>query len=355
MRKQPYFRLIEPGLHLGYRRLAKSPGTWIVRRYSGKGNYTTENLRAANDAIVLADDFAEADGEHVLDFAQAQRKVRAARSGPSGGYTVANATDDYLKLLSADRPPVAVQDARYRIDAFIRPKLSGLKVGSLTAELLRKWRDGIATAPPRLRTRPGEEQKFRADQAADEDTRRARRASANRTWTVLRAALNHAFHDGKVESDVAWRKVKPFKQVDAARIRYLTLEEAKRLINASDPEFRPAVQAALQTGARYGELIRLQVRDFDAKVGTVAVRQSKSGKPRHIVLTDEGATLFRQFTAGRLGDDFILRRANGEPWRTANQGGACARPSSARRSRRRFHFTDCGTRGRRSPSWRKCH
>jgi hypothetical protein len=250
VRKQPYFRLIEPGLHLGYRRLANGPGTWIVRRYAGQGSYTTENLRAADDAIVLADDFAGADGEHILDFAQAQRKVRAARSGRSGPYTVGNAVDDYLRLLAADRPLSAVQDARYRIDAFIRPKLGDVKVGSLATERLRRWRDEIASAPPRLRTRTGAEQKFRSGEAADEDVRRARRASANRTWTVLRAALNHAFHDGKVDSDIAWRKLKPFKKVDVARIRYLTLAEARRMINASNPEFRSLVEAALQTGAR---------------------------------------------------------------------------------------------------------
>ena len=33
----------------------------------------------------------------------------------------------------------------------------------------------------------------------------------------------------------------------AARVRYLSIVEATRLINASDPEFRPLVQAALQT------------------------------------------------------------------------------------------------------------
>ena len=74
--------------------------------------------------------------------------------------------------------------------------------------------------------------------------------------------MNHAFHDGKIETDIAWRKVKPFNNVEAARTRYLTIAEAKRLINACDPEFRPLAQVALHTGARYGELARLQVRDF---------------------------------------------------------------------------------------------
>ena len=53
-----------------------------------------------------------------------------------------------------------------------------------------------------------------ADLSDDADALRRRRASANRTWTILRAALNHAFYDGKVETDIAWRKVKPFKSVD---------------------------------------------------------------------------------------------------------------------------------------------
>src|SRR5665647_40107 len=60
-------------------------------------------------------------------------------------------------------------------------------------------------------------------------------------------------------SDLAWGKVKPFKNVDAARLRYLTIAEAKRLINASEPDFRLLAQAALQTAARYSELARLTV------------------------------------------------------------------------------------------------
>jgi hypothetical protein len=48
VRHKPYFRLIEAGLHLGYRKLASGPGTWIARRYSGEGAYPVENLRMAD-------------------------------------------------------------------------------------------------------------------------------------------------------------------------------------------------------------------------------------------------------------------------------------------------------------------
>ena len=137
--------------------------------------------------------------------------------------------------------------------------------------------------------------------------------------TILKAALNHAFRDGKTPTDFAWRKVKPFKDVDAARVRYLSIVEATRIINASDLEFRPLVQAALQTGCRYGELARLEVADFNPDSGTLAIRRSKSGKARHVVLTDEGVSFFRQLTAGRAASQIMLRKANGEPWRTSHQ------------------------------------
>ncbi len=315
VRHKPYFRLIEPGLHIGYRKLASGPGTWLVRRYTGEGNYTVENLRTLDGDLVIADDYADTDGERVLNFAEAQRRARGGRTtGRSAGYTVAHAMDDYFRFLEADgRSKHSIYDARRRDDVFIRPTLGKLKLASLTADRLRRWRDGLADIAPRLRTRKGEEQRYR--QSGDDDARRARRASANRTWTVLRAALNHAFNDGKVESDIAWRKVKPFKRVDRARVRYLSVAEAKRLINACDPEFRPLAQAALQTGARYGELCRLTVADFNPDVGTVAIRQSKSGNARHTVLTDEGRALFTQLTAGRVGDEPLFRKR----WRMSHQ------------------------------------
>src|SRR6516165_9802701 len=319
-RHKPYFRLIEPGLHLGYRKLSSGPGTWIARRYVGTGDYKTENLRTADNAIVLADDFDEADGKRILNFAQAQQKARGARKTKSGPLTVSDVLDDYLQFLDAQgRSKHALTTTRHRIEALIRPQLGKISVGALTPERLRHWRDDMAKTPARLRTLKGEEQKFRNDSPHDDDASRARRASANRVWTILRAALNHAFRDGKIESDVAWRKVKPFSNVDSARIRYLTVAESQRLINACDQEFRPLVQAALFTGARYSELARLQAQDFNIDAGTIAIRKSKTGKARHIILTHEGVELFRDLTIGKPGDALVLTKAGGQVWGDSNQ------------------------------------
>jgi integrase len=252
-----------------------------VRRYDKeRKTYTAENLRASDNSIVLADDYADADGVRVLTFAQAQQKARGTPTAKTGPTTVSEVMDGYLKYLETKgRPQSAINDVRWRIDAFIRPELGKIKLSALTSERLSDWLSAIASAPPRLRTSNGEKQRFRAI-ADEDDARRARRATANRIWTVLRAALNQAFRAGKIETDIVWRRVEAFESVNAARPRYLSVAEARRLINACDPDFRPLAQAALETGARYSELGRLKVRDFNSDAGTVAIWQSKSGKAR---------------------------------------------------------------------------
>jgi hypothetical protein len=70
----------------------------------------------------------------------------------------------------------------------------------------------------------------RAIDFGDAEAARRRKVSANRVLTILKAALNMAFRDGKVASDAQWRRVKPFSNVETARVAYLTLKECTRLL-----------------------------------------------------------------------------------------------------------------------------
>ena len=243
------------------------------------------------------------------------RRAQVA-NGVAGPLVVRTAIENYLEFLDANGKSTV--DARHRAKAHIDPTIGEFEVASLTSAILAKWLAKLAKTLPRARTKPGKPQQYRSFDGSEEAIRR-RKSSANRTWTILRAAFNHAFREGQVDSDGAWRKVKSFKSVDAARVRYLTVDEARRLANASDPDFRLLVQAALRTGCRYSELGRLEVTDFNPDSGTLAIRQSKSGKARHVVLTHEGTSLFTRLTAGRAGWEVILSKANGEPWRTSHQ------------------------------------
>ena len=76
-----------------------------------------------------------------------------------------------------------------------------------------------------MRTKNGDKQKH---SSVTGDRMRSRPPFVSQsTWTILRAALNHAFNDGKVAFDHAWRRVKPFKKVDAARCVICPLPKQK--------------------------------------------------------------------------------------------------------------------------------
>ena len=102
-------------------------------------------------------------------------------------------------------------------------------------------------------------------------------------------------------------------------MRYLQIDECTRLLNACEPDFRRLVRAALVTGARYGELCRADVSDFNPDSASLLVRESKGGKPRHIPLDDEAATFLAGITAGRRGNDPLFTRADGGRWGKSHQ------------------------------------
>ena len=278
VRRAPYFVKIAKGLRLGYYRGATA-GTWIGRRYLGSGSYET-------DPLGLADDTTEADDLKVLDYWQAQEAVRRwaernrladvgmTRRGP---YSISDAVRDYLEEIIAEKTARPVRDARYIFENSVLPELGHLLVETLTTDRLVRWRNALAARP--IGVRKKRNASFRATRAiADTDeARRKRKATANRSLTMLKAALNRAFHAGRVLSDTAWRKVKPFARVEKPVMRYLSAGEARRLVNACPQDFRRMVQAALLSGCRYSELANLRRADLNTDSDTLTIRQAKAG------------------------------------------------------------------------------
>jgi integrase len=320
-RGKPYWRAIDHELHLGYRK-SQTFGRWVARRYGGNQQYLTKT-------IATADDHADADGVAVLDWWQAQAKAREWRGAaeraaagieePAAAVTVADVMGDYLTWTEKHRKPTTAREWRYMAQAHILPVLGKLELAKLTTERIRKWHEELAEQPARLRSRPGAKQRYR-EPNGDPDEARARRATANRNLTVLKAALNHAWHGGELScSDEAWRKVKPFRGADAARVRYLQIDECTRLLNACPDDFRRIVRGALVTGARYGELCRADVRDFNRDSASLLVRESKGGKPRHIPLDDEAAAFLASIATGRPADAPLFTRTDGGRWGKSHQ------------------------------------
>jgi integrase len=313
--RQPHWQALVRGrAHLGWQRWpGERTGRWLLRRYLRRNKYRVIELGPADDAM-------PADGVRVLNFSQAEAMARAMLdTAPATVHrlTVAQAMARYIEFKQGRGQPVG--DVMSRSTVHILPALGDYLVSELTAEQLRRWLAVMAAQPPQARPKAGKPQYQPA--AATDDAIRARRASANRVLTMLKAALNHAFDEGHVANRDAWgRKLKPFHNVEVARVHYLDHAQARRLVNAAYGDFRPLVRAALETGCRYGELARLEIADFNADAGTVTIRKSKSSKPRHVILTPEGADFFREHCAGRARGALMFTHDDDTPWRMSEQG-----------------------------------
>lgn len=332
---EPYWHELDRGFHLGYRK-AESGGMWYVRRYNGKG-YIKRRLGHA-------DDNRPADNINVLNFTQARKKATAyedviehveVQKHPAL-YSVSDAVREYLDWYKAHRK--AYSRTKQIIGAHILPKLGNESVQSLTTARLSKWLQDLATSTPTskkghplppyaTRTDTGDRTKGKGrivyeytalpyDLWTDE-MKRKRKSSANRVFTILKAALNHAWRMDRVSDASAWQKVKPFHAVDAPRVAHLSEKEATALLNAASDDFRPLAKAALLTGCRYGELTRLQARHLND--GHLFIEETKTGKSRYVPLSAEGLKFFNGLAKGKGKNDLLLTHTSGEVWGQSHQ------------------------------------
>jgi integrase len=319
-RGQPYYHEVLSGLSLGYRKGLRR-GVWVTRRWID-GGYVVTTLDGG------ADDTEPANDMEILSFDQAKRRafalanepVRRAKTNPrhapssrakGQSYTIADALTAYCAYL--DRERKSGSKSRSIANSSILPKLGDIPLSSLTREALADWLHDLAASARRTRSLTDQ-----PPPPATDEERRRRRSTANRTWGVLSAALNLAYADGKIDRDDAWRRVRPLREADAARIRRFTAEEARALVGAAEEPFKSLLIAALHTGARYGELGRLVVGDYEARHDSLFIRVAKGGRARRVILTREASAWFAAICAGRRADDLMFTR-DGAAWGPGHQ------------------------------------
>ncbi|WP_373691542.1 tyrosine-type recombinase/integrase [Hyalangium versicolor] len=115
-------------------------------------------------------------------------------------------------------------------------------------------------------------------------------------------------------------RVKLFGKLPKPKFDFLTFEEAERLIDAAEPEWRVLLLVALKTGLRQGELIGLQWADLDLSRGVLTVRRSiwrgveglpKGGRERTLELPQSAVDALKGHR--HLRGRFVFCQDDGQP------------------------------------------
>jgi integrase len=104
--------------------------------------------------------------------------------------------------------------------------------------------------------------------------------TVNRNLAVLKCMFNRAI-DWRHAADNPVRRVKLHKERNR-REYFLTEKEAERLLGGAEEKTRPVLVAALHTGARQGELLKLDWEDVDFRSKTIHFRDTKNGTDRAV-------------------------------------------------------------------------
>jgi integrase len=292
MRREPYWARIARNCHVGYRRMTTEGGAWLARYKDDDGK---RHFRSLDLPPHLPPN--EYDAAVTVARAWFDAVHTGARTKPG---TVNEAAQNYLESLRARKGDRAVREATWRIKFYLQEPFGKRRLDKLTTAEIEKWLHAFVP------------------KGASGDKARKAKSNGNRNFTVLKAILNHALRNGLVASDIAWRRVRPFANVEAGRKAYLTPKQTKALIVASSGAFKILVESAALTGARYGELAALRVRDLDAPGLVLNIREGKTGE-RVLPLTDHMLAYFRRLAKDKLPDAHLLTRDDGKPWGHSDQ------------------------------------
>jgi integrase len=272
--KKSYPVQIAPGIQLTYRR-NKGSGVWSVKASFGLKKFA------------IADDFESANGETVMQYAQALEKARAlARAGEGSSDSliiVSEAIDNYEADLAARG---AQKGNATQIRHNLPDTLTSKPVALLGEKELRSWRNGLVK-------------------------RGLKPASADRVARVFKAALNlAAADDPRIVNVNAWKNgLKRLPDGETARNVILSDETVSTVVHAcyeDAHELGVFIETLASTGARESQMLRLEVADLqdDPIAPRLMMPCSRKGRNRRIErkplpISPHLAQVLRQAAVGR--------------------------------------------------------
>lgn len=109
-------------------------------------------------------------------------------------------------------------------------------------------------------------------------------ATTNRDRAVLHRLLAVAVQHGELDRNPC-QAIRPLRERNA-RTRFLSEEEACRLVNACSGSLRDIVLVLLNTGGRKGEVLNLRRQDVDFASKTITFADTKNGSVRKVPMNN---------------------------------------------------------------------
>lgn len=321
VRTKPYFRAIDRGLHLGYRKGATG-GTWVARRYLGDERYVVEALGRADDRL-------DADGATILTFHQAQDRARqrvrdveeAARLAALGpALRVHDAVMAYVEAREVREAQSkggigVIRDSRSRLtkhvlaDGILADKL----LAALTADDLHIWRRRLASTLAEGTVR-----------RTVNDFKAALNATIRRQGDKLPAAITATVRNGLAATSSSAPVAREAQILTDADIRRIVAASAE--VDASgewDGDLYRLIIVMAATGARFSQIQRMTIADVQPEQNRLMIPVSRKGKgakhATHVAVrvTPDVVEAIRPALSGRRGPDPLLMRPR---WRMVKVG-----------------------------------
>jgi integrase len=286
VRRDPYWGApLARGQHVGYRKLDPERATWIARFYGDDKKYQFRSLGYATPTF----QFDEAKKAAAEWFASLSTGIIDM------GYSVTHACEAYVAACRTrqDGQKVAY-DAECRFKRLVYgTRFGNIPLSKLSTVQIKAWRTEI-TGSDRNR---------------------------NRNMTPLRAALNLAVENKKVAAHraIEWANVKQFADTTDYIAVMLDVSQRRAFLKAAGEPgtaFYDFIMAYCLTGARPGEIAKMQVRQFNSRhrVATFIGKTRKKVMPRTVPLHDEAVALFARHAKGKAPTDLLFTREDGSEW-----------------------------------------
>jgi len=143
-------------------------------------------------------------------------------------------------------------------------------------------------------------------------------ACVNRELACLKHMYTMAITWGFIEHNPA-KGVKLFRE-NNERLRYLTQDEAQRLVEAATPHLKPIIIMALNTGMRYGEIAALKWKDVDLDGRNITITRSKNGQMRKVPINENLYETLLAHKGDVPGDGYVFcQGGSGIPYKSVRK------------------------------------